>query len=235
MRQPRGSQPCLLWVITQFPAGHITSRWATNGAFGKSASVPIAAAFRAAGRSLPAQYLHRDQRERRRRCKRGRSAGSLRQAIFDANENVGSDTIQFAAGLTGTITLTADELAISDSLTIQGPGAANLTIDAAGKSRIFDVDDGDSGTNIDVQISGLTLTGGSADTGGAILSHEKLTVNSSTITGNTAGVNGGGIYAYSPGTTTIQNSTISENTTSRATAAESGRNPTLAARRPSRS
>ena len=78
-----------------------------------------------------------------------------------------------------------------------------------GKSRIFDVDDSDSGTNINVQIDGLTLTGGSADTGGAIsrFSYDStLTASNSTITGNTA----------------------------TATAAESGRKPTPAARRPSR-
>ena len=107
-------------------------------------------------------------------AKAGDLPGSLRQAIFDANADAGADTIRFAANVTGPIVLSAGELDITDSLTIQGPGAANLTIDAAGKSRIFNVDDGDSGTNINVEIDGLTLTGGSADTGGAICFHTRV-------------------------------------------------------------
>ena len=34
-------------------------------------------------------------------------AGSLRQAVFDANTLAGSDTIDFTAGLSGTIVLTS--------------------------------------------------------------------------------------------------------------------------------
>ena len=49
--------------------------------------------------------------------------GSLRQAILSANANSpAADTINFQAGLTGTITLTSGELAITDSVTINGPG-----------------------------------------------------------------------------------------------------------------
>ncbi len=142
--------------------------------------------------------------------------GSLRQAIFDANAAAGADTIQFASGLSGgTITLTAGELFITDSLTIQGLGAANLTIDANGGSRIFNLDDGNSAADINVSIDGLTLTGGSATgaNGGAIFSRENLTVSNSTITGNSAGHSGGGIYAaLGLGATTILNSTLSGNT-----------------------
>src|SRR5262249_29389479 len=51
--------------------------------------------------------------------------GSLRQAIHDANATVspGPDEIVFAAGLTGTITLTSGQLDILDALVIDGPGA----------------------------------------------------------------------------------------------------------------
>ena len=62
----------------------------------------------------------------------GDAPGTLRQAIFDANDLSGLDTVIFAAGLTGTITLTEGELAVSDSVTISGPGAVQLTIDASG-------------------------------------------------------------------------------------------------------
>src|SRR5258708_2163926 len=53
-------------------------------------------------------------------------AGSLRQAILDANANPGADAIEFAEGVQGTITLTSGQLSINSDLTINGPGANNL-------------------------------------------------------------------------------------------------------------
>src|SRR5215203_5018950 len=49
-------------------------------------------------------------------------AGSLRQAIADANALAGADVIEFAPGLHGTIALTGGQLDITDDLTIDGPG-----------------------------------------------------------------------------------------------------------------
>src|SRR3954447_9411219 len=48
--------------------------------------------------------------------------GSLRQAIVDANTAAGTDRIDFAPSV-HQITLTGGELAITDSLNINGPGA----------------------------------------------------------------------------------------------------------------
>src|SRR5712664_313609 len=45
-------------------------------------------------------------------------AGSLRQAVLDANAHGGADQIAFATGLRGTITLTTGQLSITDSVTI---------------------------------------------------------------------------------------------------------------------
>ena len=88
---------------------------------------------------------------------------SLREAVALANANPMPDTISFDPSLDGgTIHLTLGELAITDSVTILGPGAENLTIDAGNHSRIFDINDYDYTTNIDVAIDGLTLTGGNA-------------------------------------------------------------------------
>ena len=100
-------------------------------------------------------------------------AGSLRQAITDANAATGADAVVFQPGLTGTISLTSGELSISDDLMIHGPGAAEMGIDAAGLSRIFRVDDGTS-AYADVSINGLTLSNGREQYGGAILSYEDL-------------------------------------------------------------
>jgi hypothetical protein len=58
-------------------------------------------------------------------------AGSLRQAIINANNAAGADTITFDStffSTARTINLTTGELAISDSVTIQGPGANLLTV-----------------------------------------------------------------------------------------------------------
>src|SRR5947208_1031207 len=86
--------------------------------------------------------------------------GSLRQAILDA---VPGDTITFQPGLTGTIKLTSGQLVINKPLTISGPGASVLAIDAPtlGQSIFF--------ITQTATISGLTLQrGGGGSNGGAI-------------------------------------------------------------------
>ncbi|MBA3483532.1 MAG: hypothetical protein H0T51_17130, partial [Pirellulales bacterium] len=127
---------------------------------------------------------------------------SIREAIDLAYGSVGSETIAFAAALTvggpATIVLTQGELAIRDELTISGPGAELLTIDASGNdptpatnnadgSRVFNIDDADSTTFREVEIAGLALTGGDVSFGGGgILNRENLTLADSVITGNAA-------------------------------------------------
>src|SRR6516165_3699459 len=64
-------------------------------------------------------------------------AGSLRADIAAAQSG---DTINFAPRLDGqTITLTSGYLAISNNLTIQGPGASLLTISGNHLSQVFHV------------------------------------------------------------------------------------------------
>jgi len=56
--------------------------------------------------------------------------GSLRQAVLDANTNPGPDEIVFMDGLLGTIPSDvpfSGEMAITDDLTITGPGADVIT------------------------------------------------------------------------------------------------------------
>jgi ribosomal protein L6P/L9E len=78
-------------------------------------------------------------------------SGSLRSAIAAASSG---DTINFARGLRGTITLTSGELSITDSVTINGPGANELSVSGNDSSRVFEVAAGQ------VSISGLTITDG---------------------------------------------------------------------------
>ena len=66
-------------------------------------------------------------------------AGSLRQTIVAAGSG---DTILFTNTVSGTIMLTSGGLAIAKNLTIQGPGANVLTVDANDSSRVFNVSAG---------------------------------------------------------------------------------------------
>ena len=127
--------------------------------------------------------------------------GSLRYLIAHSNSG---DTINFQAGLTGTITLTNGTLSISQDLTIQGPGASSLTISGNNASTVFTVN---SGT---VTLDSLTITGGSdANFGGGITNLGTLTVSNCTLSGN-FGTQGGGIV--NGGTLTVSNCTFSGNT-----------------------
>lgn len=138
-------------------------------------------------------------------------AGSLRQAIVDANGAAGADTVTFQAGLTGTITLTTGQLYIVDSVDIQGPGAAALTVSGNNASRVFYLYNGSA--TLDVIISGLTITGGSANIGAGVVNFdENLTLDQVTITGNTSTGDGAGLWADGFNMNlTIRDSTISGN------------------------
>jgi CSLREA domain-containing protein len=122
------------------------------------------------------------------------SAVSLREAIQMANATAGQDTITFAADLAGKqITLAHGQLNITDDLIIKGP-AQRITIDAEDQSRIFGVHRaGDS--PITIRINNLRLIDGRADSGGAILNGENLTLNNVILASNVATgahFNGGG-------------------------------------------
>ncbi|MCA9262591.1 MAG: right-handed parallel beta-helix repeat-containing protein [Planctomycetales bacterium] len=147
---------------------------------------------------------------------------SLRDAIALAATG---DAVEFASALEGgTIVLSQGELRITRSMTINAIMLMRgLTIDASGNdstpnenygdgSRIFNIDDGDSFTDSPVTLQGLTLTGGDIRTygGGAVLSRERLIIENSTISGNSAAFYGGGIYAS--GAVTVVNTTIADNT-----------------------
>ncbi len=126
---------------------------------------------------------------------------TLREAIEQANLTTDS-IIQFdPAVFSGpqTITLEHNDLLITSSVTINGPGADLLKIDGNGKSRIFTVDDGEFDVQ-EVNINNLTLSNGDSTSdsnnlnGGCIVSLEQLSVNDSKITGCT-GEDGGGIWS----------------------------------------
>ncbi|MFM2314973.1 MAG: hypothetical protein RLZZ04_4249 [Cyanobacteriota bacterium] len=134
---------------------------------------------------------------------------SLREAIALANEQEGADTITFDSNLSGgTIILNSGELLIDKSLNIQGLGSENLTIDAEGRSRVFNIDDGNTETQSNVSLKGLTIKGGSAPDvdGGSIANQENLTLSDSNVTENSSN----GIVNLNA-SITINNSHINDN------------------------
>jgi len=122
-------------------------------------------------------------------------AGSLRDAVTQANAASGADTIQFQSGLTGTILLASGEIRVSDTVTIAGPGASRVKIDGGGASRLFKVQR-NGGLQITSTFSGLKLVNGhAADEGGAIWSNgDHIVVSASELSDNIANTRGGAIF-----------------------------------------
>ena len=134
---------------------------------------------------------------------------SLREAISEANQIVGTDEIDIVVAGTISLDPVLGEISINSSLTIRGPGHELLTIDGSDSSRIFSVNDGTSQL-LDVTIDQLTLDNGrSTAHGGAIFNNENLTINASEVTNSTSMWAGGGIDNL--GTLTINDSTLSGN------------------------
>lgn len=138
------------------------------------------------------------------------SAGklSLREAILIANAAPSVDTITFAQGLTGTITLVNGELLITDDIAITGPGANSLIINGNDNSRIFHI-----GPDEVASITGLSLAGGFANSGAAILDEGTLTLSAMDISGNLADDAGGAILMTGAdvGNLSISDSSITGN------------------------
>ena len=122
--------------------------------------------------------------------------GSLRTAVDDANGNPGADVIDFAPGLSGTITLTS-KLTVTDHLTVTGPGSEALTVSGNQTNQIFYIYNGSQVGALVATISGLTLTDGydAGWGGGAIASWSAdLTLRDVVITNSTTvGGQGGAI------------------------------------------
>jgi uncharacterized repeat protein (TIGR01451 family) len=159
---------------------------------------------------------------------------SIRDAVTAANASAdASNTIDVPSG---TYPITAGQLEVlpapAHATIFAGAGARDTILDAGGASRVFAVEEGDT------TISGMTITGGSStdvlagqdpqpgDGGGIVVSASSagaggapsLILVDSTVTGNTAAVQGGGIAAPSFHSSpaddfpvTVERSTISDN------------------------
>ncbi len=155
---------------------------------------------------------------------------SLREAVILSNTDGDDSVIQLGAGTyTLSIGFPDEDAAYEGDLdvtdvdyptTIQGAGAGSTIIDAQGIDRVIHVPfDFGLGLSADLTINDTTVTNGDATFdsfipggGGIFNDGGMVTLNRSTVSGNTA-YNGGGIYSYYGSTTNIlDNSTISSNT-----------------------
>jgi len=138
---------------------------------------------------------------------------SLREALALANADADADDIVFDSTLSGTLALAFGQLTISNSVTINGDsdndGITDITIDAHGASRIFDISGGTATLGHLNIINGLAT--GAGGFGGGIYVHvgAAATVVDTTLSGNSAGDSGGGIANL--GTLTLINSTLADN------------------------
>ena len=135
-------------------------------------------------------------------------AGSLRQAILNANATLGADTITFAGVFTDAtpdiITLTSGKLTITNDITILGTGASNLTISGNNVSGVFEI----SGAGTDASIDGLKIANANDPLGSILVnSNANLSLTRSTVSSN-KGVVGG---IFNRGTLSLTGSTVSGN------------------------
>lgn len=132
-------------------------------------------------------------------------AGSLRQALLDANALPGADVIDISA--VGVVNLLSPLPMITGSVTIQGPGAELFTVDGQDLYRVLDI------AAVDVSISALTVQRGAAAGAGAngagIRSLGDLSLSHVRVLSNTAQGHGGGVDAR--GSVTVTGSLFHNN------------------------
>ncbi len=135
--------------------------------------------------------------------------GSLRWAIAQANGNLTHDEIRFAPDV-AEVQLQAGSLTINTAynLTLDGQGR-HVRLQGNNTFGLFRILDG-PGT---VTFDSLTLTGGNAAGNGGAINHlantATLTVRNSTILGNQAALDGGGLFSQGP--LNLINTTVQDN------------------------
>lgn len=141
---------------------------------------------------------------------------TLRAAVQEANElGGGPHTIALAAGVVYTLTrlgsgedaASTGDLDIAANVIVTVPGGHAVVEGRSGwDDRIFHVLAG-----VTTEFNGLDIRHGAIAAGAGIFSNaDRLTVTTSTVSGNYASA-GGGIYNFGGGTLTVTNSTVSGN------------------------
>src|SRR5262249_2412226 len=137
-------------------------------------------------------------------------AGSLRNAVAQANANIGADTIVFSSlfNTAQTITLTSGVITFAGDTnltTVTGPGAGLRSVSGGHTQGVFWVNSG-----ISASISGLTMTAGNSGNGGGLYNAGTVSLDNVTVSGshaNNTGANagGGGLFNSATGTATLTN------------------------------
>jgi CSLREA domain-containing protein len=154
---------------------------------------------------------------------------TLREAINVSNSANGANSIAFASGVTGVITLQSalGALTVTDSVTITGPGARLLSVSGNSALRVFYFNSGNNAmSGLTIRDGNATATAGSGvgTAGGGIfnalgstlaLSDCTLTANlvqgASNTTASGAGGHGYGGAISNSGTMTVTNCTLASN------------------------
>lgn len=142
--------------------------------------------------------------------------GSLRDAIAQANADASPPAlVLIPSTITGAITLSGGELLIQHAMSVQGPGAGQLTVSGGGTSRVFKLST-DAGES--VSISGLRIADGDVpfhNNGAGIASYDANLMLSNCILDNNSAFNGGGGGIYASGnlarTVTLSAVTVQNN------------------------
>ena len=143
-------------------------------------------------------------------------AGSLRQAIIDANADAGAGphTVD-ATALIGTVAWTSGQVAITsvEQIDIKGSGIASLFVSdtavSAATNRFLSI-----GTGSNVSINNLKFGGGKTTTGGGAITFAAgaLTLNSVELSNNSSTSSSGAVYvSATSGTLTINDSVLANN------------------------
>jgi hypothetical protein len=144
---------------------------------------------------------------------------SLREAVFAAGQDPGTDTITFAANVFGTMIVGAEIDIENQNVNIIGYPSVNsntLVVSGNNTSRVFDID------NSNVTMTGFTIANGNGagssqpfGGGGLIASGGNLTLNQMIIRNNATTASdlgsGGGLAVFSGSVVRIMNSTINNN------------------------
>lgn len=136
------------------------------------------------------------------------ATGCFASGIFGIGDNIAFNLslIDQAIGLDQGVALS-----IAQNVVIAGSGNELLTVDGSGNGSagVFDV------SNSTVELNGLTITGGRDSTtvqgGGISVSNLAISLMDSTVSGNLAVTNRGGIYIKATSSVSLTDSAVSEN------------------------
>ncbi|MFA6027330.1 MAG: right-handed parallel beta-helix repeat-containing protein [Patescibacteria group bacterium] len=139
-------------------------------------------------------------------------AGSLRQAIINANANPGTDTIEINAGLGGTISLVSSLPDITETVIIDFSNSGIITIDGTAPGLAAGLvfaagSDNSSLSAADTVTNGLTIENFSSDYGIQV-----DTATNVSISGIVISDNAGGVYVTAGGSADLNNVDIYDST-----------------------